>query len=92
MKRNDLPNTAFVLTMRYQSTVVSLDEVIKQYLPHISLDQAKRRAAECSLPFPAFKVDRNSKKSPYMVRVDALAAWLDRESSEASDNWEKVNH
>lgn len=87
----DTPSTAFTLTMRHQSTIITLQEVITQYLPHISLDQAKRRAAEQTLPFPVFKADKNSKKSPYMVRVDALAAWLDHASEQAEEDWRKVN-
>ncbi|ULJ66622.1 pyocin activator PrtN family protein [Wielerella bovis] len=87
----DTPSTAFTLTMCHQSTVISLEDVIKKYLPHMSIDQAKRRAAEQTLPFPAFKADKNSKKSPYMVRVDALAAWLDNASEQAQDDWNKVN-
>lgn len=89
--RTDTPSTAFTLTMRHQSTVIALEDVVKQYLPHISLDQAKRRAAEQTLPFPAFKADKNSKKSSYMVRVDALASWLDNASEQAQDDWNKVN-
>lgn len=90
--RAETPSTAFVLTMRYQSTTVPLEEIIKHYMPHVGLDQAKRRAAEQTLPFPAFKADRGNKKSPYLVRVADVAAWLDNQAAEAAEDWRKVNH
>lgn len=89
--RAETPSTAFVLTMRYQSTTVPLEEIIKHYMPHVGIDQAKRRAAEQTLPFQAFKADKNSHKSPYLVRVADVAAWLDSQAAAAED-WRKVNH
>lgn len=90
--RAEALSTAFILTMRYQSTTVPLEEIIKHYMPHVGLDQAKRRAAEQTLPFPAFKADKNSHKSPYLVRVADVAAWLDNQAAEAAEDWRKVNH
>ncbi|WP_304335286.1 pyocin activator PrtN family protein [Conchiformibius steedae] len=90
--QTETPSTAFILTMRYQSTTVALDEIVKHYLPHIGIAQAKRRAAEQTLPFPTFKADKNSHKSPYLVRVADVAAWLDKQAADAAEDWLKVNH
>nr|WP_314269857.1 pyocin activator PrtN family protein [uncultured Kingella sp.] len=84
-------NTAFVLTMRYQSPTITLEEVRRQWLPHLSEDEARRKASNQTLPFPAFKADKNSRKSPYLVNVAAVAAWLDNQSQAAVDEWQKVN-
>ncbi|RRD90406.1 pyocin activator PrtN family protein [Conchiformibius steedae] len=92
MKSDNQLNTAFVLAMRYQSTTVLLEEIIKHYMPHVGIEQAKRRAAEQTLPFPAFKADRGNKKSPYLVRVSDVAAWLDNQAADAEAEWRKVNH
>ena len=88
---DDKPTTEFILTMRYQSTVITLDDAIKHYMPHLTIDHARRKAQEQTLPFPVFKADKNSRKAPYLVRIEALAAWLDSAANEAQDDWEKVN-
>ena len=92
MKRpTDLPSTAFMLAMRYQSQHIPLADVIKQYMPHLTYDYAHRRATEQSLPFPVFRSDPNSKKSAYLVRVSDLALWLDSVAEQAARDWENVN-
>lgn len=84
-------NTAFVLAMRYQSPTITLEEVRKQWLSHLSEEEARRKASNQTLPFPAFKADKNSRKSPYLVNVAAVAAWLDSQAEAATYEWKKVN-
>lgn len=85
---NDL-DTGFMLAMRHRQPVITLEEAIKTYLPHMNIETAKSRAAVQTLPFPAFKVD--GKKSPYMVKIAHLAAWLDQCSETAEADWGKMN-
>lgn len=93
MKRRhtDIPSTAFMLAMRYQNTIISLADVCENYLTHLNLATAKQRAAEQTLPFPAFKSD-NSQKAEYFVRILDLATWLDSIAEQAQDDWRKVNN
>ena len=70
-------NTAFVLTMRYQSTCIPLEEVRRQWLPHLSESE--------------MKADKNSRKSPYLVNVADVAAYLDSQAQQALFEWQRVN-
>lgn len=92
MKRDTAPSTAFVLTMRYQSTVATLDDIVKDYLPHLSIERAKKLASTQELPFPVFRADKKSQKSTYLVRLEHVATWLDSSSEDGYDEWRKVNH
>ena len=82
--------TGFLLTMRYMNTVIPLETVREQYLPHLSEQEAMRQAAEQKLPFPVFKT--GGKKSKYFVNVVDVGAWIDRTVAEAAHEWQKVNH
>lgn len=84
-------NTAFVLTMRYQSTCIPLEEVRRQWLPHLSENEIKKKASCQSLPFPVFRADKNSRKSPYLVKVSDVAAYLDSQAQQALFEWKRVN-
>ena len=47
-------NTAFVLTMRYQSTCIPLEEVRRQWLPHLSESEMKKKGELPILAIPCF--------------------------------------
>ncbi len=85
MKQNTKPplNTATLLALQYQSPVVKLEDLIDDYLPHLSLPVAKKMAREQKLPFPVFK-SGESNKAPWMVSIFDLAAYIDRQRSIAS--------
>lgn len=90
MKPTSIPSTSFVLAMKYQKTTILLDDVIKEYMPHISIEYAKRRAQKQALPFPVFRAE-DTKKSPYFVNVSDLANWLDSQTEKGRSEWHKVN-
>lgn len=77
--------TAFMLGLKYQKPYIPLEDVIADYMPHLTASVANRRAAAGSLPFPAFKAD--GAKSPYLVSVAALAAYLDAQQQLAEQDW-----
>lgn len=81
-------NTVFLLMAEYRSATIPLGEVAKRYL---GLDEksARARAARAELPFPAFRAE--SQKAPWMVSVEDLASWLDRERIRAESDWKKKN-
>lgn len=91
MKNEEPISTAFMLTMRYQSTIIPLADVCSDYLTHLSLKTAKEQAAAQTLPFPAFKTG-NSQKAEYFVSIKDLAMWIDNKAAQAKRDWEKVNH
>jgi hypothetical protein len=88
-KKLDPLNTEFMLLLKYRRPMIPLAEVVLDYLPHLSIEAANKRAAKCDLPFTAFKPDGN--KSPYLVRLLDLASWLDRAQEQASKDWEAMH-
>jgi len=81
-------DTSFLLAMRYRKPVILLEEAIKDYLPHLELNAAKRLASACKLPFPAFRPA--GAKSQWMVNVADIAVWLDEEREKAANDWNKM--
>lgn len=82
-------DTLTMLMLRYRAPVVLLETVVNDYLPHLTLQVAVKRAANCELPFPAFKPDGN--KSAYLVNVAHVALWLDTTAQECQKDWEAMN-
>lgn len=76
---------SFLLMLKYKKPVVSLEELLPDYLPHLTLDQAYKRANKCSLPFPAFKSD--GAKSPFYVNLSDVVLWLQSEQEKAKKDW-----
>lgn len=79
-------DTGFMLAMRYRTPYISLERVIADYMPHITISVAKKRASSGTLPFPAFKPD--GAKSHYLVSVADLAAYLDAQRTAALKDWQ----
>ena len=79
-------DSSFLLAMKYQSPVVPLEVIVKDFLPHLNIETAKKRAALQNLPFPAFKAE-DSKKAPYMVDIKHLAVWLNQQSQISAQDW-----
>lgn len=82
-------DVSLMLMLRYKRPIVSLRNIIVDYMPHLTIEAAKQRAAKSKLPFPAFKIDGN--KSEYFVNLVDIALWLDSLQQESSRNWHEVN-
>ena len=67
--------------------MVRLSDICEQYVGTKEY-QARIRANLNRLPFPAFKLDPSSHKSPWMVMVKDLAAYIDSKAAEATKSWE----
>lgn len=80
-------NTTFLLMAEFGGADAPLREVASKYLG-ISGPEADRRANRQALPFPAYRA--GSQKSPWMVRITDLAAFLDAERDRARADWEAV--
>lgn len=83
-------DTMFMLGMQYRRPVVTLAQVVADYLPHLTLDQANRKAAKQSLPFPVFRGE-GSQKSTWLVNVTDVANWLDQCRETAVKDWEALH-
>ena len=74
-------NTRFLLLAQYQRAAVPLELIAADYLG-LGEREAKRRALDGSLCVPAFRRG-DSQKSPWLVMIDDLAEWLDRQAERA---------
>ena len=80
---------SFMLLMKYRKPVISLSELLPDYLPHLTLEQANKRANKCTLPFPAFKSD--GRNSPFYVHLGDVAFWLDSIQKESRKDWQAMH-
>lgn len=83
-------DTAMMLMLKFRRPMIPLEDILPEYLPHLTIEVANKRAAKCDLPFPVFKPDGN--KSPYYVHLTALALWLDSCQEDAKKDWEAMNN
>ncbi|WP_075040008.1 pyocin activator PrtN family protein [Acinetobacter radioresistens] len=83
-------NTFAMLFARYMSPVVPLETIVKDYFNHMQIEDANRRANKLDLPFPVFKSE-NSKKAKWMVNITQFAAYLDRQSEIANQDFKAFN-
>ena len=74
-------NTTLLLMAEHGTADVPLEVVAAQYLG-IGAKAAVARALKAELPFPAYRP--GSQKSPWLVRITDLAAWLDAERDKAA--------
>ena len=81
-------NTAFLLLAEFGTADVPLEIVAERYLA-INPRIAKARAAQGDLPFPVFRC--GSQKTPWLVRITDLAAWLDEQRAKAVSEWNQRN-
>lgn len=71
-------STSDYLFMKYRSMTVLLDEVVRDYYPHLSKVKVLEKARNQEFPFSCFKLDK-SQKAPYFVHVQDLAKVLDQQ-------------
>ena len=81
-------NTAFLLLAEFGQADVPVEIVAERYL---ALDSrtAKTRAARGDLPFPAYRC--GSQKTPWLVRITDLAAWIDEQRARGLAEWRERN-
>lgn len=77
-----------MLFLRYKLPIVSLEIIVADYLPHMNINTANKKAARCNLPFPAFKIDGG--KGKYFVNISDVAKWLDKLQKEAKSDWQNM--
>lgn len=68
--------SALAMAAMYQRLDVPAVQVAQEYLG-LSESEAKRRATTGALPWPVWRA--GGQKSPWLIRVEDLAAWRDRE-------------
>ena len=84
------PNALTLLMFRYQSPYIPLERVIEDFFTHLSLEVAKRRAVKQDLPFPVFRAEKSA-KAPYLVCIEELALYLDKQAEIANQDFKNMN-
>lgn len=83
-------NSFHVLMIRYSSPVVPLETIVNDFFTHMKIEEANRRANKMELPFPVFKSEE-TKKAKWMVNIVQFAAYLDRQSEIANQDFKEMN-
>ena len=81
-------NTTFLLMAEFGSADVPVELVAERYLG-MEARTAKARAARGELPFPSYQC--GSQKSPRLVRITDLAAWIDEQRARGLAEWRERN-
>ncbi|MDU7561433.1 MAG: pyocin activator PrtN family protein [Acinetobacter baumannii] len=83
-------DAAFLLAMKYKSPVVKLEAIITDFLPHLTIETAKKRANKQNLPFPAFKGEDNT-KATWLVNITDVALWLNKRRENSTKDWQNLH-
>ncbi|NVJ59787.1 MAG: pyocin activator PrtN family protein [Gammaproteobacteria bacterium] len=82
-------NTNFALLARFESPTVELKQISQEFFG-ITPKTAEQRAKACDFPVPTFKL-RDSERSPSLVKIEDLAAYIDKRHEAAKHDWLSVN-
>jgi hypothetical protein len=69
-------NTADYLFLKFKSTLIKLDDVSKEYYPHLCKEKVLEKARQKKFPFTCFRIDE-SQKGTFFVEIHELAQVLD---------------
>lgn len=82
-------NTAFALAFRFGTTVVPLKDISEEFLG-ITPKTANTRANTGEIEIPVFQL-RVSTKSPYLVKIEDLAFYIDDCHRKAKAEWKSAD-
>jgi hypothetical protein len=83
--------TAFLLMAFYQGkAVIPIDDVARDYFPHLSGDKLARKLAAGEIPIPVIRIE-NSQKSAKGVHLSDLADYIDRQRAAAVKEFEQLH-
>lgn len=69
-------NTTDYLFLKFRSTFIKLDDVSKEYYPHLCKEKVLEKARQHKFPFACFRFDE-SQKGAFFVEIHELASVLD---------------
>ena len=81
-------NTRFLLLAEFETTLIPLSGIAEKYLG-MKPSTAENKARTGELPFPTLRVGE-SQKSPRMVHVEDLAAFIDLRRKEAREEYSRM--
>lgn len=72
------------------SPVIPLENVVEDYLSHMSIEIAKRKAVKQELPFPVVRLGEKQ-KATWMVNLADLAVYIDKQTAVAQHDHKAMN-
>ncbi len=82
-------NTNFALLARFESPVIELKEVCNEFFG-ITVKTAKQKIKGQDFPVPTFTLVK-SERAPVFIKVEDLAAYIDKQYQLAQQEWSQVN-
>lgn len=82
-------NTNFALLARFGSPTIELKQVCQEFFG-ITPKTAEQKAKACDFPVPTFKL-RDSERCPTLIKIEDLAAHIDKQYEQAKNDWQSVN-
>ena len=70
-------NTAFLLMAQYNSAVIPIDLVVKDYFSHLSTDKFVRKVSTGEIHIPMVRIEAGTQKSAKGIHINDLASYLD---------------
>lgn len=70
------------LREQYASSYISAEQLLADHLPHISsVNHLRRKIRAGQLDLKLQQIDPSSKRSPWIIYLTNLAAWLDKQAA-----------
>ena len=80
--------TELMLLIKYDSPVIKLNDCLGDL--GLQKADANRQASENTLPVPTFRL-RDSQKSPRLIHIKDLSAYIDERHEAAQKTWLSLN-
>jgi len=80
--------TSFALLARFGTPLIPLEKICEEFLG-LKPKTAESKAKAQALPFPTLKL-RDSERSPTMVKVEDLGAYIDKKYEQSQKEWQSV--
>ncbi|GAB2712467.1 pyocin activator PrtN family protein [Comamonas piscis] len=85
-------NTAFLLMAQYNAmAVIPLDQVVKDYFPHLGTQKFLRKIATGEIRLPLTRIEPNSQKGAKGVHLTDLATYIDAQRAAGVKESKQLN-
>ena len=84
-------NTNFALLARFGSPIIPVEDICIEFFG-VQKKTAEQMVKAGTFPVPAFKLrEIDNQRSPTMVKIEDLAAHIDKQYKKAKLEWQSVN-
>lgn len=81
--------TAFILLAQYETAVIPIEAVCRDYFQHLTPANFARKSLAGDIPIPVVHIE-SSQKATRGVHISDLARWIDERRAEAQAEIERV--